>query len=100
MEVLPTLLLLAAAYWLYRTFTKAGADIGRGGSELWNLLTIAPVSNVNAVQLPTGEVVTVDALVQHGGIDAAGNFTWLGVPYQISGKDSGTGYYNAKRIVT
>jgi hypothetical protein len=100
-EILPTLILVGVAYWLYRTFSKAGADISRGGSELWNLLTTGPTSNVNSVMLPTGEVITVDAIVAEGsGIDGQGNFNWYAVPYQISGTDPTTGMYVAKRIVT
>lgn len=99
-EILPTLILMGVAYWLYRTFSKAGADIARGAGEAWNLLTTGPVSNVNSVQLPTGQVVTVDAIVAEGSIDGQGNFNWYGVPYQISGSDPTTGMYVAKRIVT
>ncbi len=99
-EILPTLILVGVAYWLYRTFSKAGADIGRGAGEVWNLLTTSPVSNVNSVQLPTGQVITVDAIVREGGIDGQGNFTWQGAPYQISGTDPTSGLYVAKRLVT
>jgi hypothetical protein len=100
-EILPTLILVGVAYWLYRTFAKTGADIARGAGEAWNLLTTSPVSNVNSVQLPNGTVVAVDAIVAEGsGIDGQGNFNWYGVPYQISGTDPATGMYVAKRMVT
>jgi hypothetical protein len=89
-------------YYVWQKLNQGAAALTAPAANLlYDVTHPNQVVNVNSVTLPTGEVVTVDAIVAAGGmIDGAGNFSWGGVPYQIAGSDPVTGNYLAKRIVT
>lgn len=91
-------------WYLYKRIPTI-ADVGRAGNEAVNLLFTSRVTPTGSVALPSGEVISVDAIAQASGIDRNGFFTWYGVQYQIDTGPNGiqtdeAGNYVAKRIVT
>jgi hypothetical protein len=101
-QLLPVAAVVLGLYWIYKRLPSV-ADIGRAGSEAWNLFTQPPVTSemLSVVVLPDGTNVNAGDIVNAGSmIDGKGFFTWRGVQYQITGRDPDLGYYLTKRIVT
>lgn len=74
-------------YFLWKFINKipSGADVSRATTEVANL--IGPrVQALGQIRLPNGLIIAVNDVVKAGGvIDGAGNFTWQGARYTISG---------------
>lgn len=101
-QLLPVAAVALGLYWIYKRLPST-ADIARAGSEAWGLLLNPTVASqmLSTVVLPDGTNVPVSEIVNGGStIDGRGFFTYLGIQYQITGRDPEMGYYLTKRIVT
>jgi hypothetical protein len=90
----------AALYILYQLVAGSGQGASKAGEAFFRLLNPRSVADdlANRVQLPSGELVTFEAIVKAGSkLDSRNRFTWNGNTYQLTGS-SVSGTYEAIAI--